>query len=85
MSDSILLQVREGGCSNGGISPKYYYNSGWGSSGGAAVNARADKMHPAQPKSGGRRDVNNASTGGYCAASTTATRQSMTNATTTTT
>ena len=83
-------EVRGGGCSNGGIgvSPKYYNNSGWRSGGnnGAAVNARAVKMHSAQPKSGGgRRDVTNAATGGYCAAGTTATRQSMTNATAATT
>eukprot|EP00956_Cyclotella_meneghiniana_P045012 scaffold349550_cov70-Cyclotella_meneghiniana.AAC.1 len=82
-------EVRGGGCSNGGISPKYYNNSGWrsgGNSNGAAVNARAVKMHSAQPKSSaGRREVTNAATGGYCAAGTTATRQSMTNATATTT
>ena len=80
-------EVRGGGCSNGGISPKYYNNSGWRSGGnnGAAVNARAVKMHSAQPKSGGgRRDVTNAATGGYCAAGSTATRQSMANATATT-
>lgn len=64
------------GCGGGIISPKYNIHSGSRGGGGAAVNARAVKMHSAQPKSQ-QREVGNAAAGG-------ATRQSMTTSTATT-